>query len=208
MERGPLSLLRITEELRLRTRKLRLTTVGDPPRSPRDTPLSTKVGIEFRRSVGIVRLWTKGHGVCSKMFWNPSSCLRTDVEGCFWKVERQASLADRPTSIYNMWMYSCTPKHIAGSRLCAWVRHYVTSREVMCWIVDEITGCFQFNERCSGTIVLGLSHQKSSWRARLITLSASMRRLRSADLWWQYINITVTVMGVIRRLVFYLKHGG
>jgi hypothetical protein len=40
---------------------------GDPPRCPRDTPLSAKVGTKFadqRRSlVGIVRLRTNGHGV-------------------------------------------------------------------------------------------------------------------------------------------------
>jgi hypothetical protein len=34
---------------RSRDRKLSLTTVGDPPRWPRDTPLSTKVGTKFRR---------------------------------------------------------------------------------------------------------------------------------------------------------------
>jgi hypothetical protein len=34
-----------------RSRKLRLTTVGDPPRWPRNTPLSTKVGTKFRRQV-------------------------------------------------------------------------------------------------------------------------------------------------------------
>jgi hypothetical protein len=36
--------------------------VGDPPRWPGDTPLSIKVGTKFR-SVSIVRLRTKGHGV-------------------------------------------------------------------------------------------------------------------------------------------------
>jgi hypothetical protein len=43
--------------------------VGDPSRWPRDTPLSTKVGIKISptsggRSVGIVGLRNKGHGVC------------------------------------------------------------------------------------------------------------------------------------------------
>jgi hypothetical protein len=33
--------------------KLRLTTVGDPPRWPRDTPLSTKVDTKFRRQVAV-----------------------------------------------------------------------------------------------------------------------------------------------------------
>jgi hypothetical protein len=37
-----------------RSRKLRLTTVGDPPRWPRDTPISTKVGTKFRRQVAVV----------------------------------------------------------------------------------------------------------------------------------------------------------
>jgi hypothetical protein len=40
----------------LRSRKLRLTTVGDPPRWPRDTPLSTKVGTKFRREVAVAQL--------------------------------------------------------------------------------------------------------------------------------------------------------
>jgi hypothetical protein len=30
-----------------------LTTVGDPPRWPRDTPLSTKVDTKFRRQVAV-----------------------------------------------------------------------------------------------------------------------------------------------------------
>jgi hypothetical protein len=30
-----------------------LMTVGDPPRWPRDTPLSTKVGTKFRRHVAV-----------------------------------------------------------------------------------------------------------------------------------------------------------
>jgi TRAP-type C4-dicarboxylate transport system permease small subunit len=32
-----------------------LTTVGDPPRWPRDTPLSTKVGTKFRRQVAVAQ---------------------------------------------------------------------------------------------------------------------------------------------------------
>jgi hypothetical protein len=57
-----------------RSRKLRLTTVGDPQRWPRDTPPSTKVGNKFRsscggRSGGIVRLRTQGHGVCLCTHW-------------------------------------------------------------------------------------------------------------------------------------------
>jgi hypothetical protein len=38
-----------------RSRKLRLTTVGDPPRWPRDTPLSKKVGTKFRRHVAVAQ---------------------------------------------------------------------------------------------------------------------------------------------------------
>jgi hypothetical protein len=36
---------------KLRSRKLRLTTVEDPPRWPRDTPISAKVGTKFLREV-------------------------------------------------------------------------------------------------------------------------------------------------------------
>jgi hypothetical protein len=36
-----------------RSRKLRLTTVGDPPRWPCDTPLSRKVDTKFRRQVAV-----------------------------------------------------------------------------------------------------------------------------------------------------------
>jgi hypothetical protein len=36
-----------------RSRKLRLTAVGDPPRWPRDTHLSTKVGTKFCRQVAV-----------------------------------------------------------------------------------------------------------------------------------------------------------
>jgi hypothetical protein len=45
----------------------RLTTVRDPTRWPRDIPLSAKVGTGGR-SVGIVRLRTKGHVVCLFLF--------------------------------------------------------------------------------------------------------------------------------------------
>jgi hypothetical protein len=56
LERGPLSLVRINEELlerkvAARSRKLRLTTVGDPLRLPCDTPLSAKFGTKFRQKV-------------------------------------------------------------------------------------------------------------------------------------------------------------
>jgi hypothetical protein len=33
----------------------RLTTVGDPPRSPRDTPLSAEVDTKFRRQVTVAQ---------------------------------------------------------------------------------------------------------------------------------------------------------
>jgi hypothetical protein len=58
----------LKEKERFRSRKLKLTTVGDPPSCPGDTPLSAKVGTKFRQqvavAVGIVRLRRKGHGVC------------------------------------------------------------------------------------------------------------------------------------------------
>jgi hypothetical protein len=38
-----------------RSRKLKLTTVGDAPRWLRDTPLSTKVGTKFRRQVVVAQ---------------------------------------------------------------------------------------------------------------------------------------------------------
>jgi hypothetical protein len=36
-------------------KKLRWTTVGDPPRWTRDTPLSTKVDTKFRRQVVVAQ---------------------------------------------------------------------------------------------------------------------------------------------------------
>jgi hypothetical protein len=39
----------------IRSRKLRLTTVRDQLRCPRDTPLSTKVGTKFRRQVAVAQ---------------------------------------------------------------------------------------------------------------------------------------------------------
>jgi hypothetical protein len=45
----------LKEKWRLRSRKLRLTTVGDPPRWPRDTPLSTTIGTKFRRQVAVAQ---------------------------------------------------------------------------------------------------------------------------------------------------------
>jgi hypothetical protein len=39
----------------IRSRKLRLTTVRDPPRWPRDSPLSAKVGIKFRQQVAVAQ---------------------------------------------------------------------------------------------------------------------------------------------------------
>jgi hypothetical protein len=60
LERVPLSLVSTTEEL-LQTKtidsglEIEIKDVGDPPRWPRDTPLSAKVGINFadkRRSLG------------------------------------------------------------------------------------------------------------------------------------------------------------
>jgi hypothetical protein len=39
----------------MRFRKLRLSTVGDPPRWPCDTPLSTNVGTKFHREVAVAQ---------------------------------------------------------------------------------------------------------------------------------------------------------
>jgi hypothetical protein len=58
LERGPLSLMRITEKLL--EWKVTATVCkrenygsGDPPRCPHDTPLSAKVGIKFLRQVAV-----------------------------------------------------------------------------------------------------------------------------------------------------------
>jgi hypothetical protein len=45
----------LKEKPQLRSRKLRLTTVGDPSRWPRDTLLSTKVGSKFRRKLAVAQ---------------------------------------------------------------------------------------------------------------------------------------------------------
>jgi hypothetical protein len=69
LKRGPLILVRITEELLERkssgsgSRKSRLTAVGDPLRSPRHTLYPQKLALTSPtsggRSVGIVRLRAK-----------------------------------------------------------------------------------------------------------------------------------------------------
>jgi hypothetical protein len=43
-------------EITYRCNKLRSTTVGDPPRWPRDTPLSKNDGSKFRRQVAVAQL--------------------------------------------------------------------------------------------------------------------------------------------------------
>jgi hypothetical protein len=45
----------LKEKSRLRSRKLRLTTVGDPPCWPRNTPLSAKAGSKFRQQVAVAQ---------------------------------------------------------------------------------------------------------------------------------------------------------
>jgi hypothetical protein len=72
LERGPLSLVRIIEELLEwkssgSSQENRVNDQGDPLRWPRDTLYSQKLALTSPtsggRSVGIVRLRTKGHGV-------------------------------------------------------------------------------------------------------------------------------------------------
>jgi hypothetical protein len=72
LERGPLSLVRITEELLEwkssgSGQENRVNNRGDPLRWPRDTLYPQKLALTWPtsggRSVGIVRLRTKGHGV-------------------------------------------------------------------------------------------------------------------------------------------------
>jgi hypothetical protein len=58
LERGPLSFVRINEELLERkvaapVQETEINDRGDPPRWPRDTPLSTKVDTIFRRQVTV-----------------------------------------------------------------------------------------------------------------------------------------------------------
>jgi hypothetical protein len=43
------------ENFRIEENKLKLTTVGDPPRWPPDTPLSTIVDTKFRRQVAVAQ---------------------------------------------------------------------------------------------------------------------------------------------------------
>jgi hypothetical protein len=72
LERGPLGLVRIIEELLERKssgsgHENRISGRGDPLRWPRDTLYPQKLALTSPtsggRSVGIVRLRTKGHGV-------------------------------------------------------------------------------------------------------------------------------------------------
>jgi hypothetical protein len=45
----------VSSLFRFKTRKLRITTLRDPPRRPRDTPLSTKVDTTVRRQMGVAQ---------------------------------------------------------------------------------------------------------------------------------------------------------
>jgi hypothetical protein len=72
LERGPLSLVRINEELtegKSSGSRLKTDINGreEPPRGPHDTPLYAKVGTKIRPPAAVahsVRLRTKSHGVC------------------------------------------------------------------------------------------------------------------------------------------------
>jgi hypothetical protein len=68
LERGPLSLVRIIEELfEWKSQEKRINDWEDPLRWPRDTLYPQKLALTLPtsggRSVGIVCLRTKGHGV-------------------------------------------------------------------------------------------------------------------------------------------------
>jgi hypothetical protein len=74
LERGPLSVVRIIEELLEwkssgSGQENRINSRGDPLRWPRDTLYPQKLALTSPtgggRSVGIVSLWTKDHGVFS-----------------------------------------------------------------------------------------------------------------------------------------------
>jgi hypothetical protein len=56
LERGPLSPCEDKWGATWKkSRKLRLTTIGDPPCWPCDTPLSTKAGTKFLRQVAVAQ---------------------------------------------------------------------------------------------------------------------------------------------------------
>jgi hypothetical protein len=63
----------VTQYSDYRSRKLRLTTVGDPPRWPRDTPLTTKVGTKFRQQVAVATEFNivtmDGGCLCNCIYW-------------------------------------------------------------------------------------------------------------------------------------------
>jgi hypothetical protein len=75
LEWGPLSLVRINEELlekkstRLPSRKERLTAVGVPPLWPSDTPLSVKVGTKIRRTVAVAESVYIVYGIIATIFF-------------------------------------------------------------------------------------------------------------------------------------------
>jgi hypothetical protein len=84
LEQGPLSLVSTIEELLERKRsgsglETEITSVGDPPRWLRDTPLSAKVGTSFAdscRLVGIVRLRTQATELICFLFLGVILCWR------------------------------------------------------------------------------------------------------------------------------------
>jgi hypothetical protein len=114
-----------------RSIKLRLTTVGDPPRWPRDTPLSTKdwhwgSSTSGGRSVGRVRSRTEGHGVFCiqyRMKKKPSSpCKYPWRPTLLWDIEDRT--LSRHTVIVGSYRVSVThrppftPRMSSGTHSC------------------------------------------------------------------------------------------
>jgi hypothetical protein len=96
----------------LRSRRLRLTTVGDPPRWPRDTPLSTKVGTKYRRQVAVAQsLFARGLYI---YIYSPLFCwsVLTDALSLFLMFFKFWNAVLRLISWFQ------TERHAYGTCLC------------------------------------------------------------------------------------------